>query len=400
MKRTAWIAIVTCIVLAGGEVTAGDWPNFRGPNYDGISDETGLLDSWPAAGPKELWRTKLGEGYSAVSVAAGNLYTLFSTAGDTYAISLDAATGKERWRVRIDKAWKDGQGNGPRSTPTVDGNVVYVVSGHGKLYALATADGKQLWHVDLKSEYEARIPRWGFSCSPVIDGDRLLLEVGGTGALLAAFNKKTGKEIWLTEDDKPGYSTPLIIDVDGTRQALFFSGTKIYAVSPSNGALHWSYPWKTDWDVNAAMPVQVAPKTVFFASGYDTGAALFKIGKNGAEEIWKTRDMKNQFSSSVFHDGYLYGFNNKILQCVDAKTGTRKWQARDLGHGSLIYADGNLIVLGEQGQLALVEATPDGYREKSEFQLFKSKTWTAPTLSGGVLYVRDEHELVALDVSG
>ena len=164
--------------------------------------------------------------------------------------------------------------------------------------------------------------------------------------------------------------------------------------------MHWKHPWKTSWDVNAAMPVLVAPKTVFIASGYDTGAALFKISKNGAEEIWRTRDMKNQFSTSVLHDGHLYGFNNKILQCIDAKTGKLKWKARDLGHGSLIYADGNLIVMGEQGQLALVEATPEAYREKSQFRMFKGKTWTMPTLADGVLYVRDEHELVALDVSG
>ena len=400
VNRSIVTIVAIGVVLAGGSLFAGDWPHFRGPNYDGVSDETGLLESWPEAGPKQVWRTKLGEGYSAVSVAGGKLYTMFSTGGDAYAVSMDAASGKERWRVRVDNAWKDGQGNGPRSTPTVDGNTVYVVSGGGKLYALATADGKELWHHDLKAEYQARIPRWGFSCSPVVDGKLLLLEVGGANKLLVAFDKKTGAEVWATGDGKPGYSTPLIIDVDGTRQALFFTGTQIYAVSPENGELHWEYPWKTSWDVNAAMPVLVAPKTVFIASGYDTGAALFKIGKNGAEEIWRTRDMKNQFSTSVLHDGYLYGFNNKILQCIDAKTGTRKWQARDLGHGSLIYADGNLIVMGESGQLALVEATPEAYREKSKFQIFKGKTWTLPTLSDGVLYVRDEHELVALDVSG
>ena len=171
-------------------------------------------------------------------------------------------------------------------------------------------------------------------------------------------------------------------------------------MSPEDGTVRWKKPWETNYDVNAAMPVVVAPGEVFFASGYDTGGALLKIGKNGAKEVWASRDMKNKFSTSIYHDGHLYGFNNKILVCMDVKTGTIKWRERGYDHGSLILADGHLVIMGEHGQLGLVEATPEGYREKGKFDLFRGKTWTMPVLSGGKLYLRDEKEMVALDVSG
>jgi outer membrane protein assembly factor BamB len=398
--RWLMLTIALCAMLTSGVALAEDWPQLRGVNQDGISGETDLLDTWPSSGPKEVWRVKLGEGYSAIAVVGDSLFTLFAEDRDEFAASFDAATGKERWRVRMDSTWKDGQGNGPRSTPTVDGDVVYVVSGGGKFYALSARDGKEVWHRDLRKEYSASIPRWGFSASPVIDGNRVLLEVGGAGNLIMAFDKKTGKEVWGTGDDKPGYSTPVIVDIEGDRQALFFTGKAIYAVSPDDGIVHWKMPWNTSWDVNAAMPVVVAPGEVFFASGYDTGGALLKITKSGAKEVWASRDMKNQFSTSIYHDGHLYGFNNKILVCMDAKTGTIKWRERGYDHGSLILADGHLVIMGEHGQLGLAEATPDGYREKGKFNLFRGKTWTMPVLSGGKLYLRDEKEMVALDVSG
>ena len=210
MKRLGrWMvpATVVCAMLASGVALAEDWPQFRGRNQDGISGETGLLDSWPQAGPPEVWRVKLGEGYSAIAVVGDRLYTMFAQGKDEFAASFDTATGKERWRVRVDSTWQDGQGNGPRSTPTVDGNVVYVVSGGGKFYALSTRDGKEIWHRDLRKDYSATIPRWGFSASAVIDGDHVLLEVGGSGNLMMAFDKKTGEKVWGTASDKPGYST-------------------------------------------------------------------------------------------------------------------------------------------------------------------------------------------------
>jgi outer membrane protein assembly factor BamB len=190
---------------------------------------------------------------------------------------------------------------------------------------------------------------------------------------------------------------------DGVRQAVFFTAEKLYSVAPDTGKVYWQKPWKTSWDVNAAMPIFIAPDRLFVSSGYDTGAALLKVSGDARsmtiDEVWTTREMKNQFSSSIYHEGYIYGFDNKNLTCLDAKTGERQWRERDLGHGSLMLADGHLIVLGDKGQLVLVEASSKAYREKGRVQMFKGKTWTVPTLSDGRLFVRDENEMVALKVT-
>jgi len=396
---------LTLILLVGsGMVLAGDWPQFRGPNRDGISEETGLMVRWPESGPEVLWRTALGDGYSGISLAKKRIYTMFGKGADEFVVCLDAVSGEEIWRFRSDDQWKDTQGNGPRATPTVDGAFVYAVSANGKLYALAAKDGKQVWQHDLRKEYRAKIPRWGMSGSPLVEGNMLLVEVGANDALFVAFNKKNGKEIWRSEGGKAGYTAPLAFTSNGVRQVIFFAARAVYSVSPEDGAVHWKLPWKTDWDVNAAMPIFIPPDKLFISSGYNTGSALLRVkGGSGAvavEEVWRNPEMKNQFSSSVLHGNHLYGFHNKILQCLDVKTGEMKWRMRDLGHGSLIYADGHLIVLGERGQLVLIEATPEEYREKGRVQIFRGKTWTLPTLSGGKLYLRDEKELLSLDIAG
>lgn len=405
LRTTRRVAQVALVALAcGGPVLAGDWPQFRGPQRDGISKETGLKRSWEAGGPQVLWRVPLGEGYSGISVSGNRLYTMYARGTGAFAAAFDAASGKELWRYRMSNIWNDRQGDGPRSTPTVDDGVVYAVSAHGVLAALDADDGKLLWRHDLVDEYGARIPRWGMSGSPLVEGRLLLVEVGGTQALLAAFDKKSGKQIWTSQSGKPGYASPLALTVGGVRQVVLFAGTKLLAVSPEDGRLLWERPWKTSWDVNAAMPVFVAPDKLFVSSGYDVGAQLLRLRVDGrsvrVEELWRSREMKNRFSSSVLHDGHAYGFDEKILKCVDLASGAMVWRARDLGHGSLILADGHLIVMGDRGQLALVEATPEGYREKARAQIFDGKTWTLPTLSGGKLYLRDEHELISLNVGG
>jgi len=398
--RSASTAVALGLAMALTPAAAADWPQFRGPGRDGISAETGLASDWGEQGPPVLWRTVLGEGYSGMSVADGRLVTMAGRGADELVLAFDADSGEELWRYRIGDKWRDGQGNGPRSTPTIRGNVVYAVGAHGTLAALSASDGKELWAHDLEKEYRARIPRWGMSSSPLIEGDLLLVEVGGKDALIVAFDAASGKEAWRAGDGKAGYAAPLAVTAGGTSQVLFFTGDGLVSVSPADGKILWERAWKTSWDVNAAMPVLVPPDRVFVSSGYDVGAALFRLRADGVEELWRSRGMKNQFSSSLLHDGHLYGFDNKILKCIDAGSGELRWQARDFGHGSLIYADSHLIVMGERGTLALVEASPAGYREQARLQVFDGKTWTLPTLAGGILYLRDEKELVALDVRG
>ena len=382
-------------------LVSADWPQFRGPNRDGRSTETGLAKQWPPEGPRVVWRVPLGKGYSGMAVASGRIFTMFGAGGDEFAVALDVQTGKELWRSRVDALYKDQVGDGPRATPTVSGELVYVVSGKGKLHALKAASGERVFMRDFVAEFGSDPPTWGFSSSPLVEGDLLLADVGGSsGRSLVAFDKKTGKDVWRSQRDKTAYSAPIAVTVGDKRQVVFFTAQNVLAVSPKDGTLLWKTPWKTSWDVNAATPIFIAPDKLFISSGYDVGAALFRITAEGATEVWRNREMKNRFSSSVLHDGYLYGFDEKTFKCVVAATGETKWRERGLDHGSLVYADGQLYVLGEQGILVLVEASPAEYRERARFQAFTGRTWTPPTLASGRLYVRDEHELVALNVAG
>jgi outer membrane protein assembly factor BamB len=247
------------------------------------------------------------------------------------------------------------------------------------------------------------MPQWGISTSPLVEGDLLLIDVGGRpGAALVALAKGTGLAKWTTEEDQPGYSAPIAVTIAGKRQIVFFTGSRLLGVAPDDGKTLWEVRWRTSYDVNAATPIFIPPDKVFVASGYDTGSGLFRIAVDGAglraDQLWRSPGMKNQFSSSIHHQGTLYGFDNAILKAVDAASGEERWKARGFGHGSLTMADGHLFVLGDRGKLALVEATPAEYREKGGFQVVEGKCWTVPTLADGRLYVRNEREVVALDV--
>jgi outer membrane protein assembly factor BamB len=392
------------LALLSFPTLAADWPQFRGPQRDGRSPEVGLLETWPAGGPKVLWRAPLGDGYSGLAIAGGKVFTLWGAEGGEWLGAFEAASGKALWRLRLDANRRDDMGSGPRSTPTVDGELVYALGASGKLVAAEAATGKERWKVDLVAAYGAGVPQWGVSVSPLVEGDRLLLDVGGrAGFSLVALEKQTGKLLWSTATDKAGYSAPLAITVDGVRQVLFFTGTAMVGVAPGDGKVLWRFPWKTDWDVNAAMPVFLPPDKVFFSSGYGVGAAVLRLAKKGtgveATEVWRSKVMKNHFASSVLVGSHLYGFDDGTLKCIDAMTGAERWKQRGFAKGSLLYADGHLYVFSEQGELALVEATAEAYREKGRFPLFRERTWTVPSLSNGTLFVRSPGELVALKVS-
>ena len=393
---------------ASGTPVVGEWPGYRGPLRDGIAPDQDLLREWPSGGPEVLWKVPLGEGYSGLSVSGGRLFTLFSRDGDERAAAFDAATGKELWSVRLDSAYKNQFGNGPRSTPTVDGDLVYVLGAQGQLHALKVSSGESVWHHDLVREYGARIPTWGIATSPLVEGDLLLVDVGGRdGYSLVAFRKGSGEVAWKAADnplDGAGYSAPIAFEVGGVRQVLFLIASKLVAVAPAEGTILWSFPWSTEYNVNAATPIFVPPNRVFVSTGYGTGASLLQVERTDqggfrAQELWHNPSMRNQFSSSVRLGDFLYGFDNRTLKCLRVDTGEEMWKERGLGHGSLLAADGLLFVLGERGELVLVEASPEAFQEKARVQLLHTKTWTVPTLVDGRLFVRDEEQLVSLRVS-
>lgn len=403
-----WLILLFLFTTLHAETdsTASDtWSQWRGINRDGISRESGLLEKWPAKGPAIAWRKVLGEGYSAISIAAGKAYTMFDSGADEYTVCLNAATGEEIWRFRTDEKFRDTWGNGPRSTPMIEKNTVYVASAHGKLYALNASSGQQIWIVDIPAEFNGKVPDLGYSNTPLIYGDLLLVTgCGGSNQSILALEKKTGKLCWAAQSDHPGYSSPVIMPVDGIEQAVFFTGSKITGISPINGQIFWEYTWRTDSYENVATPVILPKNRIFFSSPHpvEKGSAVLEITRNGetltANAIWKNNDMKNHFSSTIYHEGFLYGTDRSILRCLDAETGEVRWSQRGYGEGTLMMTDNKLVVLGTRGKLALVDASPEAYREISSMQLLSGKCYTAPSLSNGKLYLRNQKEIVALDL--
>lgn len=393
---------IFCLLFAG--VALGDdWPQWRGPKQDGISRETGLLAAWPEKGPAELWRVPLGNGFSAVSVVGERAFTLFGSEQGEFAAAFNVADGKPLWKTRLGDLLKnDSYGDGPRATPTVDAGRVYVLSGKGALRCLDAADGHAFWGCDLLEKFGGKPPEYGFAASPVVMGDMLVVVAGGgKGKSLAAFNKVDGTVLWTALDDRIGYSTPREVTIEGVGQIIVLTGEALVGVSPKDGKEYWRQDWQTELDANVATPI-IAENRLFMSTGYSAGCALFELsakeGKPAVERLWANKEMKNYFSTSVLVDGYLYGFNNTKLTCLDFRTGKTKWKTGGFNRGSLIAADGKLIIYGEQGLLALAEISPSSYKELAQFKFCDERTWTVPTLSGGKLFLRNEKELTCLKV--
>jgi outer membrane protein assembly factor BamB len=389
-------------LAAGADPSAGtDWPRFRGPQQNGVSLEKGLLRSWPESGPKILWKKPIGSGFSSVTAVGDALYTMAVEGESETAYRLRESDGEVVWRVPLGPVFPETFGNGPRSTPTVEGEVVYALAASGRLHALKAKDGTRLWEVDLAKELGSTMPLRGFSPSPLVDGDLVLLEAGGTeGKAVVALDKKTGKLRWSALNGKPGYVTPLAVTIDGVRQYVFVRTAEgdILSLLP-DGKVHWQHSWKKG---AIASPLFVPPNRIFASASEDAGAILLEIGKADGKatvrEVWNNRLMKNHFSSPVLYEGHIYGFDNASLKCLVAETGEQKWVQRGYGKGSLIVADGLLYVLSDQGQLILAEATPAGFQEKGRVKVMEGKTWVAPVLSHGRIYLRDEDEMIVLDV--
>jgi outer membrane protein assembly factor BamB len=391
--------------------TVGDWPQWRGPQRDGVSREKALLAEWPQGGPKKLWEAETGFGYSAVAVAADRAITMVQDGDKEAVVCWDANTGKEQWCYRYPASYVNGQGSGPRSTPTIHGDYVYTVGGTGILHCLTLATGKKVWSHDLLTEFHASNLMWGVSFSPLIEGDLVLTNPGGrNGNSIVAFDKRSGDVAWKAGDDMAGYSSPIAVTAAGERQVLFFTAAGLVGLSPEDGKVLWRFAWENGTKVSAATPIvfraTVADETfdyVFVSSNYGKGAVLLKLlpagaGAVKAERVYETKQMQNHFSSSVRLGKHVYGFNDSLLACVDVTTGQAAWQERGFNKGSLTIADGRLIILGERGKLALAEADPNKYHELASFAFSHNQCWTVPVVANGKMYVRDQQKLVCYDL--
>jgi outer membrane protein assembly factor BamB len=408
------MAMLLGVAAASG--LADDWPQWRGPNRDGISKEKGWKAKWPEGGPKRLWEGSVGIGLSSFSVSQGSVFTMGNVDEKDIVFCFDAETGKVKWKHEYGCPAKDPNGyHGTRCTPTVDGGSVFTLSRHGHFYCLDAGTGAVKWSKDLKAEFGAMVPTWGFAGSPLIEKEWVLTEAGGKdNASVIAFNKGTGEVAWRAGKDEAGYGSLIAFELGGERSLLQFSKENLICRKLKDGAERWRLAWPTSYGVNATTPV-LDGTDFFISTGYGFGCARLKATPDAVQAVWPSGDLKalppkemknwtsknmrNHVNSCVLVNGYLYGFDESELKCLDWKTGEVKWATKEYGKGAVICADGKLILYGQRGKLGVAEADPAGFKEVSTFQALPGKdTWANPVLANGRLYVRSLDKMVALDV--
>lgn len=412
-----FLSLLALPLLGAGPAPGSDWNQWRGPNRDGHSADTGLLKEWPAGGPPLAWKIDtLGGGLSSVSLSDGKIYTMGETGNSFNLIALNAADGKTLWSSKVedivDKKLKNERDYpGPRATPSIDGSLVITLGAYGNLVCFGAADGKEKWRKNLESDFGGRIPTWGYSESPLIDGDNVVCTPGGSKAFVVALNKNTGETVWTCTEikDAPAYSSLVPTTIDGKRQYLVYTFETVGGIDPATG----KFIWKTARKGKVAVipdPVQ-KDGFVFTTSGYNVGCNVFKVNGTGAEEIYSDEKagVKDKNRSANHHGGmvlvgdHLYGTNEHSLRCIELKTGKVVWENKCVGKGAIAFADGNLIVRSQDGKgtVALVEASPESYKEHGRFDQpdrSKKNSWPHPVVSGGKLYIRDMDVLLCYDL--
>jgi outer membrane protein assembly factor BamB len=380
------------------------WTDFRGPLRDGHYRQQPIRTDWPAGGLKPLWKQPVGAGYASFVIARGRAFTIEQRGPQEVVAAYDITTGRELWTNAWTAAFREFMGgDGPRATPTwIDGRL-YALGAEGELRSIEDDTGRTVWRTNILQDSGAKNLQWGMSASPLIVKNTVVVLPGGsTGQSIVAYDRVTGKRAWAAEGDQQGYSSPMLLTLAGVPQIIVFSASRLMGLTPDAGKVLWEYPWKTQFDINASQPLAVGDNRLFLSTGYGTGAAMLEFtAASGAltfREVWRNIRMKNQFSSSVLQDGYIYGLDEAILACLDAATGDLKWKGGRYGYGQVLLASGHLIVLSEDGQLALVRATPERHDERGRFPAIEGKTWNHPAMSDGYLLVRNLAEMAAFDL--
>jgi outer membrane protein assembly factor BamB len=398
--------ILMILLISMERAFAEDWPNWRGPNYDGISKETGWLASWPENGPKVLWEKAIGTGFASITVSKGKAYTMGNKEGKDYVYCFDAATGNEIWNKSYEcPLYNNLHEGGPCSTPTVDGDAVYTLSKKGDIIRFNAATGDIVWQKNIQDEYGCKPPQWHFSSSPLIMGDLLILNAGVRGL---ALNKKDGSLKWQNGPGIGAYATAVPFDLDGKKRLAMLVEKEFIGLDVETGKVLWQIPWETYAQINAT-DIIISGNKLFVSTGYNTGCALYELKSDKPEEVYKNKEISTQLNSAVLWKGYLYGFDGNIgmnspgkgnLKCMDFETGKVKWSQGDMGTGSLMLADGKLIILSEDGKLIIAEASPEGFRELASKQILTYQCWTVPVLANGRIYARNTAgKFVCVDVS-
>ena len=404
MKPLVAVTVILSLSAVASNRAFDDWPQWRGLKRDGISAERGLLKDWPAGGPPVAWRAAgAGTGYSSFSAAHGRIYTLGARGGTEYLMAYDAATGKKTWETAHGRQFSNDRGDGPRSTPTVDGDRLYTFGGSGDMSVVDAATGKVFWKINLLEKLGGTNIQWGLSESPLVLSDRILVSPGGRGASIVALSKTDGSVIWKSLSDEPGYSSAVLHEAGGVREAIYFTGERALGIDVDTGKLLWSYNQVANRTANVATPI-VRGNFVFLSSDYGTGAALLELTPGSksiaAKQVYFTREMRNHHASSVLIGDYLYGFSDAILTAMKFDSGQVAWRDRSVGKGSVVFVDERLYLYSEEGVVGLAEANPAGYREHGRFQIKTggAPTWSHPIVSNGKLFIRDQDNIYAFDV--
>jgi len=389
----------------------GDWNQFLGPQRNGISSAKELLDAWPQGGPKEVWRATGGVGMSGLAISGWSLCTLVQREGKQWLVALDAQTGQPKWQTPLAPEYKNNQGDGPRATPTIRQNSVIAFTGQGALCAVNLDNGKLLWSHDVVNELGGKVADYGMASSPLLIGDLVVVTAGAPQACVVAYRVKSGDIAWKAGNDPAGYSSPALLTVGGRQQIVVFTGGSVLGLVPESGALLWRYEYETDYDCNIATPIAI-DSDVFISAGENHGSVRLKLKPNGdkfdVQEVWKSQGTQSvlrcEWQTPILLDGKLYGLDNigsagpvTHLTCINAATGERVWQQPRFGKSNCIAADGKLFFSTMTGELVVVRVTPKGYEEIGRKQVL-GPTRQAPALASGLLYLRDDKEIVCLDV--
>lgn len=419
LRRREFLALTAMAVVSfraqvskAAEAVSHDWPAFLGPNGNNTSDETGLLLDWPTEGPPLLWSRPGGETYAPL-VAQGDKLMIFHRIEDTELLECvdtrDPDTVYWTHGYPTDYFDKYNYNGGPRSSPVIAGGNVVTFGVEGVLTCVDFESGKQKWQRRINDEYSVPEGFFGAGTAPIVDGDRVLLNVGGPdGVGVAAFSTKTGETLWATSNDTASYSTPIVAELHGRRLVIFYTGDGLLVVDVATGEERYRYPFRSELRESAiaASPVLV-DDIVFLSATYGIGSVALRLKPDGLEEVWRSVDaMQNHWATSIYRDGNLYGMDGRHergsnFRCIDFMTGDIKWtENRGLGRSSFIEAEGHLFAVGERGELALIRLSPDGYEEKARVEVLEYPVWTPPILANGLLYVRNEYEIKCFDVRG
>jgi outer membrane protein assembly factor BamB len=382
----------------------GFWPDFRGPNRDGRYDQGPIRTDWPEGGLPLLWKQPIGAGYASFVVADGRAFTIEQRRRQEVVAAYAIDTGRELWTHGWDASFEEAMGgDGPRATPTYHNGRIFALGAEGELRCLDARTGALIWRRNILTDNGASNLQWGMSASPLIVDDKVIVLPGGaSGKSIVAYRSATGEPAWTALDDQQSYTSPMLVTIDGVRQILVVSASRVIGVDVDEGRLLWEYPWSNYNGISVAQPLLLGNNRVFMSAGYGHGAAVFELARSGdrftSRTIWENTRMKNKFTSSVLHGGFIYGLDEAILACIDAATGELKWKGGRYGYGQLMLAGDWLIVLTESGDVALVKATPERHEEAAKFAAIDGKTWNHPVIADGHLLVRNLKEMAAFDI--